>query len=123
VVNGRNLYPHDIEHAARQRHPALASGSGAVFALGEREDRFVLVHEVKKALLAGVTEDELVTMVRTAVRAEFNVHLSDVTFVVPGGIAKTTSGKVRRAAVRDAFVADTLNRASLGTANPVGAIR
>ncbi|HEY3751012.1 MAG TPA: fatty acyl-AMP ligase [Pseudonocardiaceae bacterium] len=119
VVNGRNLYPHDIERAVRREHPALAAGAGAVFALGERDDRLVLVHEVKKSL-ADRTEDELVGLLRAAVRAEFDVHLTQVVFVPPGGIAKTTSGKVRRAAVRQAFLADRLTRVPL---TPAGAVR
>jgi acyl-CoA synthetase (AMP-forming)/AMP-acid ligase II len=105
VVNGRNLYPQDIEYVAAQAHSALAAG--VVFGAG---DRLVLIQEVKNAMLDGLTHEQLIAKLRAVVRDEFEVHLADVVLVPPGGIAKTTSNKVRRGAMREAYLGNALTR-------------
>jgi acyl-CoA synthetase (AMP-forming)/AMP-acid ligase II len=107
IVNGRNLYPHDIEHVARQAHPAMQAGVGAAFVTGDR-GRLVLVHEFKAAALGETSEAELLAAIRKDIRAEFDVHLSELVLVARGGVARTTSGKVRRGEMRDKFTTGEL---------------
>lgn len=108
IINGRNLYPWDIERTAHLAHPALGKGRAAAFAIGERYDQVVLVHEVNAARLREASADELAELVRRKVRAELDVHLAHVVMVRSGAIAKTTSGKVQRRLMREKFLTGQL---------------
>jgi acyl-CoA synthetase (AMP-forming)/AMP-acid ligase II len=121
VINGRNLYPHDIEHVARQVHPALQAGVGATFVVGDQPARLVLVHEIKTAALAGTPVDEVVRNIRAEVRNELDLHVSEVVLLARGGVARTTSGKVRRGEMRTKFLAGELK--PVLTPEPAGASR
>lgn len=102
IVNGRNLYAHDIEAAARAAAPALARGVGAAFAVGTPE-RLVLVHEIRPENLGDASLDDVLAAVRTAIFAEFATPLSDLVLVAKGEVARTTSGKIRRTHMRASY--------------------
>ncbi|OIJ96843.1 fatty acyl-AMP ligase [Streptomyces monashensis] len=108
LVNGRNIYPHDVEAAARAADRSL--GTGAAFAVqagdGGRE-RLVVVLET-----AGPEEAdplEVVERVQAAVAAEFAVPAGTVLLVAPGTVRRTTSGKIRRTLMRRLFLAGDLS--------------
>jgi acyl-CoA synthetase (AMP-forming)/AMP-acid ligase II len=105
ISNGRNVYPQDIEHELRAQHPELGK-AGAVFgvpadvATGGGES-VVVVHEVP-----GMPEERLRALagrIRRTVGREFGVGVGTVALLRPGTVLRTTSGKVRRAAMRDLF--------------------
>ncbi|MEU6644631.1 fatty acyl-AMP ligase [Saccharomonospora sp. NPDC046836] len=122
IVNGRNLYPYDIERTIREAHPATAGGSTAVFTVGDdAAPAAIAVQEVRPADLRATDPDELIATVRRAVRAEHELHLATVVLVPTGVIERTTSGKVRRAATRAAFLADGLRVLHSTAAIPAGA--
>ncbi|ADJ47972.1 non-ribosomal peptide synthetase [Amycolatopsis mediterranei S699] len=100
VLRGRNHYPEDIEQTAERAHPALRPGRTVAFSVDDGDDEhLVLVHEV-----AAGTTPETADAVRAAVRAaivtEHGVTPREVALVRQGAIARTTSGKVRRAATK-----------------------
>jgi acyl-CoA synthetase (AMP-forming)/AMP-acid ligase II len=107
IVNGRNLYPHDIEQEIRDQHQELAGGNGAVFSVGGLDggqEEIVIAHEIRgrrdtDALRA------LTVAIRATVTREFGFHAAGVVLVRPGGIPLTTSGKVQRTALRQQFLA------------------
>ncbi|MGH2600266.1 MAG: AMP-binding protein, partial [Dehalococcoidia bacterium] len=96
VVRGRNYYPQDIESTAERSHPALRPGCGAAFAAPYGgEERLVVAWE----LAAGAGEvagDEVAGAVRSAVARDHEVQVRTVVLLPPGGIQKTSSGKVQR---------------------------
>jgi acyl-CoA synthetase (AMP-forming)/AMP-acid ligase II len=102
IVRGRNHYPQDIEHTVRGSHPLLQHGCCAAFAVEvEGEDRLVLVQEARRSRLADT--DALVASVRRAVANEHDLDLYALAFVKPGGVLRTTSGKIQRQACRAAY--------------------
>lgn len=115
IVRGRNLYPHDIEHELRAHHPELGN-VGAAFCVPATEppgdepgpDVLVVAHEVRETdprLLAG-----LVTAMKTTVAREFGVAAADVVLLPPGGVPRTTSGKIQRSLMRERYLAGTHTR-------------
>ncbi|WP_037922491.1 fatty acyl-AMP ligase [Streptomyces violaceorubidus] len=113
VLHGRNLHPQDIESELRAHHRELAGLHGAVFtAAGETDselpESLVLLHEVRAhwgaERLAEVAAAMKVTVART-----FGVPVGAALLVRPGGILRTTSGKVRRSAMRELYLAGQLD--------------
>ncbi|MET0626705.1 MAG: condensation domain-containing protein, partial [Pyrinomonadaceae bacterium] len=104
IIRGRNLYAHDVERATEESHPSLRPGCGAAFSVEEGgEERLIVVQEVERRASAG--HDELIEGVRRALAEEFEVQPGAVVLVKPGGVPKTSSGKVQRRAAREMFLA------------------
>ncbi|MBE8524332.1 AMP-binding protein, partial [Amycolatopsis sp. H6(2020)] len=100
VLRGRNHYPEDIEQTAERAHPALRPGRSVAFSVDDGDDEYlVLVHEVA-ASTSVETADAVRAAVRAAIVADHGVTPREVVLVRQGGIARTTSGKVRRAATK-----------------------
>ncbi|MGM1059489.1 fatty acyl-AMP ligase [Saccharothrix sp. Mg75] len=110
IVRGRNLYPQDIEHELRARHPELGN-VGAAFCVpagGTTEgepgpDELVVAHEARE------TDPErlaaLAVAMKTTVAREFGVSASDIVLVPPGGVPRTSSGKIQRSLMRERYLA------------------
>jgi amino acid adenylation domain-containing protein len=96
VVRGRNHYPQDIEWTAERSHPALRPGCGAAFAVPEDgQERLVLAWELSPRS-GDVDGDEVARAVRSAVAREHDLQVGTVVLLPPGGIQKTSSGKIQR---------------------------
>jgi len=108
IVNGRNLYPHDIEESVRPLHPALATGAAAAFALGGHPEHVVLVQEIKPKYLDGTGTDELAATVTSHIRHTFQIPRASTVLVTPGSVERTTSGKIQRARMRELYLRDAL---------------
>ncbi|WP_322755000.1 fatty acyl-AMP ligase [Frankia sp. Cas3] len=104
IVRGRNLFPHDLEREARTAHDALHNFVGAAFGVSAPDERIVLVHEV-----APRTPVEHLPAVATAVMRNltdsFGVPVYNILLVRRGTVRRTTSGKIRRMAMREWFLA------------------
>ena len=102
ILRGRNHYPQDLERTAGRSHGDLRPGGGAAFSVDlDGEERLVLVHEVTRHARAGV--EEIAAAVRRAVAEEHGVSVAEVVLIRPETLPKTSSGKVRRLACRDAW--------------------
>jgi acyl-CoA synthetase (AMP-forming)/AMP-acid ligase II len=98
IVHGRNVYPQDIEQELRAQLPELGK-TGVVF--DGDDSALVVTHEV-----AGVPADRLPALaaeIRHTVGREFGISVGTVALLKPGAVLRTTSGKVRRAAMRELF--------------------
>ncbi|MBF6455306.1 fatty acyl-AMP ligase [Nocardia cyriacigeorgica] len=104
IVNGRNIYPQDIEELVRGLHPALAGAGVAVSVDAGDRERLVVVHSVKTARQEGVSLAELTSVIKTAVAREFAVPAPNVVLVEPRSVHRTTSGKVQRNSMRTALL-------------------
>jgi acyl-CoA synthetase (AMP-forming)/AMP-acid ligase II len=105
IVNGRNLYPQDIEEFVKDVHPALADSQGVTISVDINDaECLVLIQAVKHRLLGDMSYGQLAATVKTAVSRGFEVPAPGVVFVNRGGIHLTTSGKVQRASMRAAFL-------------------
>ncbi|MFF7591550.1 fatty acyl-AMP ligase [Kitasatospora purpeofusca] len=104
IVNGRNLYPQDLEHEARSTHQALTGFVGAAFSVEAPDERVVLVHEVGPRVPA---EDlpGIATAVSRRLAASFGVPVRNVLLVRRGQVRRTTSGKIERGTMRRSFLA------------------
>ncbi|MFP5284562.1 MAG: condensation domain-containing protein, partial [Thermoanaerobaculia bacterium] len=109
ILRGRNHYPQDIERTAEASHPALRPGSGAAFSVErEGEERLVVVQEIEHERRAPGELEAIAEAARRAVAEEHEVAVEEVVLLRSGTILKTSSGKVRRRACREAYLAGEL---------------
>ncbi|MFC9133414.1 fatty acyl-AMP ligase [Streptomyces sp. NPDC057099] len=105
IINGRNMYPQDVERAAREQHPACADGVGAAFTVTVEggAESIVLVQELRSRDAGEASARELAHEVLSGLSARLGVSVGSVVFVKPGGVLRSTSGKVRRVEMRQLF--------------------
>jgi acyl-CoA synthetase (AMP-forming)/AMP-acid ligase II/acyl carrier protein len=121
IVRGRNIYPQDIELAVESAHPAIRHGCSAAFSVSvDGEERLVIVAEVERRATAGACRPRLgesgfvwkrqrdpelaLRAIREVIAEQFDLRVDAVALIQLGTIPKTTSGKIRRFACRQAFL-------------------
>lgn len=114
IIDGRNLYPHDIEATAEQSHPSIRAASSAAFAIDDGGmERLVVAVEINRERLRGADavdpaegNQDIVQAIRRAVGEVHDVAVHAVVLLPPGGVPRTTSGKIQRNLCRQAFEAN-----------------
>ncbi|HLX47123.1 MAG TPA: amino acid adenylation domain-containing protein [Streptosporangiaceae bacterium] len=121
VIRGQNYYPHDLEWAAERAHPALRPSCGAAFAVDDGTgENLVIVYELARGHDDADIE-EIASAVRRAIAAEYRIEPHTIALARSGSVPKTTSGKIRRGAARDAFRSGSLPLAGLSVRPAAGA--
>jgi len=102
IINGRNIWPQDIEHLAEQQ-PELRATDTSAFCVpgGDGAEAAVLVVQCRETAPAAL--GALAERLRQAVYAEFGIEcLIDV--VPPHTLPRTSSGKLSRSSARKQFL-------------------
>ena len=106
-VSGRNLYAEDVERTVATSHGDGWPGGVAAISIDEAgRERLVIVQEVT-ARKAGDL-DRIVRVIRLRIAEQYDVPVSAVVLTRPGKIPRTTSGKLRRHACREALLDGSL---------------
>lgn len=101
ILRGLNYYPQDIEWAAAESHPGLRGGLAAAMAV-ESEDGESQLMVVQEAPVSRRGQaDEILAAIRARVEEATGLRPASVLLLRRGEIPTTTSGKVRRAALRE----------------------
>ncbi|QSI32382.1 amino acid adenylation domain-containing protein [Variovorax sp. RKNM96] len=101
IVRGHNIYPQDIERVIEAEVDAVRKGRVAVFAAsGPDGEGIGAAAEVSRSMQKLVSPQVLVEALSAAVSEVFGEALSAVLLLNPGGMPKTTSGKLQRSACR-----------------------
>ncbi|MBI4576845.1 MAG: amino acid adenylation domain-containing protein [Planctomycetes bacterium] len=107
IIRGVNYHPQDLEATVEGCHPALEWGGAAAFSIdADGEEGLAIVAEARRSArraVKGAVDD-----VRAAVTEAHGIVPRAVALLQPGRLPRTSSGKVRRAACREAFLAGTL---------------
>ncbi len=115
IIRGRNYHPHDLEWTAGQSHPALRAGCAAAFLVEEAgKEKLVLAHEVTRGSLEVPRAEELAGDIRQAISEQYGLKVDEVVLVSPGGIPRTSSGKIQRRLCRTLFLEGKLDEVARG---------
>lgn len=131
IIDGRNLYPHDIEGSVEAAHAAVRNGRVVAFSVDSGgAEQLVVVLEVVRTWWgrlglenpaldpaeteAGVERRRLLDAVRGAVTNDHAVALSKLVICPAGGIPVTSSGKLKRRACRLLYIDSKLPGLALG---------
>ncbi len=108
IINGRNLYPQDVEITAQTSHPGLQPFGGAAFSVEHSgQERLVIAQEVQREFLRSNSADMLAA-IRQAVARDYDVQAYAVALLKPGQVPRTSSGKIRRSLCRASLLAGKL---------------
>jgi 1-acyl-sn-glycerol-3-phosphate acyltransferase len=111
IKGGRNLSPQEVEEVVGDL-PGIRKGCVAAFGVADPAigtERFVVVAESRERLpqrqaaLRSAVRDRVVTVI--------GVPADTVIIAEPGTVLKTSSGKIRRTATREAYLGGALGRA------------
>ena len=111
IKGGRNLHPHEAEEVVGQVG-GVRKGCVVAFGVsdpGRGTERFVVVAETR--LQSTDEREELQSAITDRVATTLGIPPDLVVLCAPGSVLKTSSGKVRRAATRDVYLAGRLSRA------------
>jgi acyl-CoA synthetase (AMP-forming)/AMP-acid ligase II len=113
IIRGQNYYPQDIEATVERSGVPVRPGSGAAFSIDrDGEERLVVAYEVERAVKPADAAPHI-DAIRAAIVRDHELHADDVVLLRPGGAPKTSSGKIRRRACRDAYLEGRLERLPL----------
>jgi acyl-CoA synthetase (AMP-forming)/AMP-acid ligase II len=106
IIRGRNHYPEDLEQTAERSHGALRAGGCAAFSVEiADEERLVIVQEVRRG---SQNREEIIGAIRQSIAAVHDIEAYAVILNPPGSVPRTSSGKIRRRACREEFLARSL---------------
>lgn len=104
IIRGRNYYPHDLEYAVETATDALISGATAAFSVaGNDGEKLVVLAELNRNRLRQPDFRAEFSAIRASLTEECGVQADTIVLLKPGSILKTSSGKIRRSACREAF--------------------
>ncbi len=95
IIAGQNFYPSDLErHLAEV--PGILTGRVAAFSVvnGKETEELVVVAEIGPHTFS--QREKLRSHMEFKIQEGFGVTVARILFVQPGGLPKTTSGKIRR---------------------------
>src|SRR4051794_12966649 len=107
IIRGRNLAAHDIELTVERCHEAVRPGCSAAFGIERDGDEALAI--VAEVVMNGDPVEDVESAVRAAVAEEHGVVPARVALIAPRTIPKTSSGKIRRRASRQALVDGSLD--------------
>ncbi|PAU75282.1 non-ribosomal peptide synthetase [Halomonas salipaludis] len=111
ILRGHNVYPQDIECAIEAEVEAVRKGRVAAFAVTtpEGDEGIGVAAEVSYGMQKLVPADKLIDALSEAVGTACHEPLAVAVLLNPGGLPKTTSGKLQRSACRQDWEAGSLD--------------
>ena len=97
IVHGRNIYPQDIEREVQVIAPEVRANSVVAFADDSRNAITVLAELAR----SGDVPDS--ARIVGAVRDRLQIAITNLVFLAPRSVARTSSGKIRRGRTRHLF--------------------
>jgi len=113
IIRGRNYYPQDIEWIAQQQAEAFRASNGAAFSVDVDDgEALVLVQEVSRAARALLDDatafNALVQSINQALGEQLGIQLHALVLIEQGSLLKTSSGKIQRVGMRQAWLEGSL---------------
>jgi acyl-CoA synthetase (AMP-forming)/AMP-acid ligase II len=113
IINGRNLYPQDLEVTAQSSHPGLQPFGGVAFSVEhDGQEKLVIAQEVQREFLRADSA-EMIAAIRQAIVRDYDVQAYAIALLKPGQVPRTSSGKVRRSLCRTSLMSRELETVSV----------
>jgi fatty-acyl-CoA synthase len=118
LVNGRNVWPQDLEWAAESGNDVLRAGDVAAFSIDDGEGEKVVLL-VQTRISDPKRRDSLLSGIEGLVSAEYGL-LAKVVSVPPHSLPQTSSGKLSRIKARRMYLEGAFERARKASPHAIG---
>lgn len=109
IIRGKNHYPQDIESTVAQSHEAFKGCYGAAFSVEVNgAEKLVITYEITRGALRNLDEKAVFAEVRKAVAEAHQLQIHALILIRPASLLRTTSGKIRRVSMKQAFLDNDL---------------
>lgn len=108
ILRGRNLSPEDLEQAVDCVHEMLQPRGCVAFSVDQDGTESLIIATELKRSTEPPPFDEITSMIRSRIVKLFGVNPTHILLLRPYSIPRTSSGKLRRLAVRDSYLQGTL---------------
>jgi fatty-acyl-CoA synthase len=112
IINGRNVWPQDLEWTIEQAVPGIRTGDVAAFSVEENGQEILILAAEARAGGEGRLAGTLEAAICDTVRAQHGLD-GRVILVAANSLPYTSSGKLSRSAARRRYLAGTLAPAAL----------
>lgn len=107
IINGRNIWPQDLEWTIEQSVPEVRSGGVAAFSIDEDGQEILILAIEARGVADPAAYEKLMTQASDRVRAQHGLE-GRVLLLPPGTLPYTSSGKLSRSATRQRYSAGML---------------
>ena len=112
IINGRNIWPQDLEWTIEQAVPAVRTGNVAAFSVEEDGREVLILAAEARAISERGARETVVRAIGEAMRAVHGLE-GRVVLLPANTLPYTTSGKLSRSATRLRYLAGTLAEAPI----------
>ena len=107
IINGRNIWPQDLEWTVEQFVPLVRTGDVAAFSVDENGREVLVLAVEARGIADGTAAETLRDAVGGTIRAQHGLD-GRVVLVAPGSLPYTSSGKLSRSTARQRYLAELL---------------
>lgn len=109
VLWGLNYYPQQIEQTVANSHPALKANHGIAFTNKVAgQNRLIIVQEIERTHRKSFILKDIVESIRWNIFQQQFLDVETIVLLKPGGLPKTSSGKVQRSKCQAKYQAEDL---------------
>ena len=112
IINGRNIWPQDLEWSVERSIPEVRTGDVAAFSIEEDGQEVLILAVEARGIADPAAGQRLAEEVGDTVRASHGLD-GRVVLVAPGSLPYTSSGKLSRFVMRQRYLAEALPTAIL----------
>ncbi len=112
IINGRNIWPQDLEWTIEQSVPQVRTGNVAAFSVEEDGQEVLILAAEARAGVEQGARDSLVAAIGNSLRAQHGLD-GRVVLLAANTLPYTSSGKLSRSATRQLYLAGTLAEAAI----------
>lgn len=107
IIRGENYYPQDIEKDVQQSHPDLLINGGAALGLLDKEghEYLAIIHEIHRH---AKDFSAIFLAIQKTVTKNYELAVDEIILIPQATIPKTSSGKVKRYACKEALLQNQL---------------
>lgn len=108
ILQGRNLYPQDVERVVELSHEAIRKSCVAAVSVEvQQQERLIVLAEIERTYRK-IDFAPVFQAIRQALIEELEVIPYSIQLLAPAQTLKTTSGKIQRKATKEAYLKQSL---------------
>jgi fatty-acyl-CoA synthase len=112
IINGRNIWPQDLEWTVERSSSTVRTGDVAAFSVDEDGQEVLILALEARNITDPAASRRLIEDVSGTIRAQHGLDCR-VILLTPGSLSYTSSGKLSRSTTRQHYLAEALPRVAI----------